>query len=97
MLGWTRPFFPFFATFRSKETGVSLHHSCSENTRISSRHLRGASAEGAHVDGGPLGVRPWGVATFHLKTSERDQHRLFLSQYPQNGGGNRHDDRAGRI
>ena len=40
---------------------------------------------------------PWGVATFHLKTPQYGRHTLFLSRYPQNGGGNRHDDRTGRI
>ena len=43
------------------------------------------------------GGYPWGVATFNLKTPERGHHRLFLSQYPQNGGGNSHDNRSGRI
>jgi hypothetical protein len=44
-----------------------------------------------------VGGSPWGVATFNLKTRERGHHRLFLSQYLQNGGGNRHDDRSSRI
>src|SRR5207244_7958631 len=44
-----------------------------------------------------LGYAPWGVATFHLKTPQYGRHTLFLSRYPQNGGGNRHDDRTGRI
>ena len=56
--GMEKAFFPFLATFRRKETGVSLDKSCYEQTRISSRYLRGASAEGDHVYGGPLGVRP---------------------------------------
>jgi hypothetical protein len=40
---------------------------------------------------------PWGVATFALKTAESGHHKLFLVQRLQNGGGNRYDDRSGRI
>ena len=43
------------------------------------------------------GQWPWGVATFNLNTLEGGHHILFLSQYPQPGGGNSHDDRTGRI
>src|SRR5262245_54432370 len=52
-----------------------------------------------HYIGGPLspGGIPWGVATIDLKTSECGHHTLFLSQSPQHGGENRHDDRTGRI
>ena len=45
----------------------------------------------------PRGLGPWGVATFNLNTLEGGHHILFLSQYPQPGGGNSHDDRTGRI
>src|SRR4029453_3763416 len=40
---------------------------------------------------------PWGGATFNLKTPECGHHILFLSQHLHYGGGNRHDDRTGRI
>jgi MFS family permease len=44
-----------------------------------------------------LGLTPWGVAPFDLKTSECGHHTLFLSRHPQPGGESSHDDRTGRI
>jgi transposase len=51
----------------------------------------------AQQQGRRVGLPPWGVATFDLKTLGCGHHTLFLSLHPQSGGENRHDDRPGRI